>query len=304
MIHKSIVLSVKYILINSKIADPVQAYEKIWIISDEFGYQSYNDHYHRRNKESFSGYMRDHFDMKAQLHGKYVSSDPSIIGRFRNSLVSAIDDDPLLPKMVVVVPDDDLIKALNHKGAGSSKALGRIIEKIMNEREKIISSHKDYIPDKSKREGYPLFVWIEAPLHNNFWNNADRIKFNKCVERQTSFHDSTIALQLKKAWDPSDNNLYVAESRRFSNEGYARYWEAIDKTVKFCDTILLKKPTLEKNKLKKNEQQNNFKMKFKGTKDKYHWRSHSYDQSRRQTNGTERRRKQQRQLPSPPPRRY
>ena len=84
-------------------------------------------------------------------------------------------------------------------------------------------------------------MWIKAPYHVNFANNSERDKFNNSLDRMVKFNTGVKSLELKKVWNYSDTNLYIKESRRFTSAGYMAYWEAIDRTVKYCDTILAKK---------------------------------------------------------------
>ena len=230
----------------SVFSEKVPAYEKLWFIADEFGYQSYEDHFRKRSHKPYSVYIKENFDVTAFINGKFKSKDPSVVSRLRNALVTAVTKQPVLPKLVVIVPDDDMIKFLNIYAAGISKSLGKIVDYIMLEHDKIIESFKEYLDDRSKKAEYPHFLWILAPLHQNFANNEERKKFNRCVERMTAFHGNTSALYLKKVWDSNDTNLFVKESRRFTSVGYARYWEAIDKTVRYCDTIKLRNYTKRK----------------------------------------------------------
>ena len=155
--------------------------------------------------------------------------------------MKAVTDDPLIPKIIVVVMDDDIIKLFHDYQEGLSKGMGRVIDNIMIGFDRTIACHKDYLDDKSKKENYPLFLWIQAPRHKSFSNNAERIKFNKCLDRMSSYHANTRSLQLKKIWDAEDSTLFVKESRRFTAKGLDAYWEAVDKTIKYCDTLLMKK---------------------------------------------------------------
>ena len=52
------------------------------------------------------------------------------------------------------------------------------------------------------------------------------------------------ALQLKKTWMEDDSHLFNAEDKKFTDIGYKSYWNAVDKTVKFAHTLLLKKEAL------------------------------------------------------------
>ena len=263
-------------------ADKIKAYEKIWIISDDFGYQSYEVYFTKQSAEGY--YTKDNFDMTGFVSSRF-NTNPSAIGRFRNGLVKGIEDQIQLPKYVVIVPDDDIIKMFRHTTKGLSKAFGRVIEKMMTDFDKIIEIHKDHLPSKAKKQGYPRFVWIEPPMHEGFENNHERFKFNKVLERMADVHENTVAVQLKKIWDGNDSSLFIQESNRFTSLGYTTYWKAIDSTIRYCDTILFKKHTFGKPK-------GNYKQKF----DRYHWPQHSTVQNIKKIESDTGRRK----LPTPP----
>ena len=72
-------------------------------------------------------------------------------------------------------------------------------------------------------------LWIQAPLHDGFQNNDQGLKFNTAMEDVVKFHSNQSTLHLKK------------ESARFTSEGYKAYWEVVDHTVHYFDTIMLKK---------------------------------------------------------------
>ena len=75
---------------------------------------------------------------------------------------------------------------------------------------RMVAAHRDNLPHKSKKNaGYPTFVWIEPPLHDNFDNNPLHAKFNKALNNVTQFHENVYALKLKKIWDEHDGNAYL-----------------------------------------------------------------------------------------------
>ena len=130
---------------------------------------------------------------------------------------------------------------MNHLGSNLTKVLSNIIDAIMSDVDKLVKQQKEFLPKRAVKFGYPSIIWIEAPLHDNFSNNDDRIKFNRALNEAAQFHDDTFVLMLKKIWNPNDSSFYAAEYKRYTNEGYNTYWATIDATLKFADTILLKK---------------------------------------------------------------
>ena len=148
-----------------------------------------------------------------------------------------------LPKLVVIVPDDDLIKLLCTEAnmKGFSKPMSRIINYIMTEHERCIAAFREYLPAKALKQGYPHFLWIQAPEHKNFLNNSLQHKFNKCLESCSGMHANTTSLMLKKVWTKDDGTLFLHDSQRFTSEGFTAYWEAVDRTVRYMDAVILKK---------------------------------------------------------------
>ena len=60
-----------------------------------------------------AGYIREHYDVLGKLSSRYLSNDANLISRLRNQLVDAIHEKVILPKYLVMVLDDDIIKWLS-----------------------------------------------------------------------------------------------------------------------------------------------------------------------------------------------
>ena len=216
-------------------------------MGDEFMYRNFQDHFQQRSYEDYQGYAKEHFETRGFANSKYISTDQNMLSRLRNLMVKAISDQILFPKYIVIVLDDDLIKFLNHEGYGITKSLGWLINNLMIEYDRLIETQKEYLSYKSKKSSHPILIWIEAPLHNEFDNNSEHLKFNKCLQEKSLFRRNMVSLHLKKVWDPSNKNYYLGHSQRFTTAGMDAYWTAIDRTIKYSDTILYKK-VLQRNK--------------------------------------------------------
>ena len=220
------------------------AYDRLWFFMDEFGNKSFEKY--ARNMD---GYVRSHFDSTGFSNNNF-SENPSTIGRLGNLLKVAAATTVgkkywPLPKIIVVVPDDDIIKCFTDTDAsGLTKAMSRMINYIMTEFERGVISFKESLPAKCKKESYPYFLWIQSPFHDGFSNNTERFKFNKALEDITKSHSNVSALELKKIWDP--RNSALVKDNRFTAEGFKQYWEAVDRTIRYCDSIILKKKTYRK----------------------------------------------------------
>ena len=109
----------------------------------------------------------------------------------------------------------------------------------MTEYKCCVASFKENLPVKSVcNPGFPSFLWIQLPRHINFKNSSQHFKFNCCLEEQVKLHSDTYALALKKVWDYDDTNLFAD---RFTAARFRAYWEAVDKTICYFDSVVLKK---------------------------------------------------------------
>ena len=140
--------------------------------------------------------------------------------------------------------------------------------------------------NEGEKVNYPTFIWIEAPLHKNFNNNEARGRYNRALNTVAKLHDNMEVLQLNS----KDSSLYDHIDGVYTDKGWDSYWEAVDKTAKFADTILFKKiqksskrdssiggkptppvaPTYEQKQTSPREDQHFY---CRGTYDKYHWKA-------------------------------
>ena len=242
----------------SYITGPVSAYERCWFLGDDFGSRSFQQYFQQRKSIDYNGYIKSHFDT-CGFFNNFTSENPSIIARFASTLSVGIQSKTdrkilPLPKIVVVVPEDDLLKTLGEdvlaENSELTTAFCKLLNFIMTEFDRCVSTFKENLPAKSVRfSGYPHFLWIQPPSHINFKNNSNHFKFSKALEDVVKLHTNVHTLQLKKVWDPNDPNLYL-ESGRFTTEGFKAYWEAVDKTARYFDSVVLKKN--ERKKVPKN----------------------------------------------------
>ena len=235
-------------LIILQFAAQVAGYDRCWIFGDEFGSRSFNQYFFTRKSTDFNSYMKANFDVSGYFNN-FMADNPSLLARFSNLMATGINESKQaskilpLPKLIIMVPDDDLINLLSKADTSFEfqKNMSHLINFIMTNFERYIATFKETLPAKCIKMDYPHMLWIQAPAHDSFHNNDLRYKFNMCLEDLVKSHTNTTTLALKKIWDSSDMNLFHAETHRFTVAGYKAYWEAVDKTVRYLDSVLLKK---------------------------------------------------------------
>ena len=122
-----------------------------------------------------------------------------------------------------------------------------------------------------KQPLHPTFIWIAPQNHTNFKDNTERRLFSRALDTAVEYHDSTFSLRLRKVWDIKDPTLFKSRDNKYTSAGYTAYWNAVDKAVKFADTLLMKK---ELSKFDKKQNNSKDQQQHSGHQhhDKYQWR--------------------------------
>ena len=105
----------------------VTAYDTVWIVSDNFAAKTFRPGFKKGCPEAQT-YLKTRFEVKNYISSRFENNDTNILSRIYNSFVSALNKHAKLPRLVVIVLDDDLIEALVYTNVGVSPLLGMWFE--------------------------------------------------------------------------------------------------------------------------------------------------------------------------------
>ena len=179
-----------------------------------------------------------------------LSNNPNMLSRLRNAPVIAFNKSKVLPKMVVVIIEDDLISYFDKiyndieepmTEKDITKLYTHSVKWVMSEFRKIFETIKeDILPSKAKRNDWPHFLWILPTTHKNYFNNWKREVFTQVIKRAARLQSNVFALELKQLWDFDDSSLFLYPERRYSPSGLTTLWSSLDRTIRFCNSIINK----------------------------------------------------------------
>ena len=152
-------------------AGNIRGYEHIWILGDDFVARTAGPHFqHNYETKQKLGYIRAHYDTTIICSGTTSRDlmEDNILGRIHNNYVQAVEDQVLLPKAVIIVLEDDMIKTANHFKKGSSTIFDNWLKWITNDLFKITAAYKEKLPTKSRKFKYPHSFWVPAAHHDDF----------------------------------------------------------------------------------------------------------------------------------------
>ena len=219
------------------------------MIGDNFARNTYYDS--MACVPEHSSYVKTHFELKG-FFGTPSMGD-STLRRILNAIIFALNEYEHLPQIIAIILDDDLIRKITYEGNDLEQVYKTELIWLMKNITRAIEAKKEYCPIKAKIAGQPHILWIAPPENINFNNNEKRRKFARTLQKTAFSFENTSVLSFKQVWTYDDTTVFLKEPDRYTVVGKKKFWEAADRTIRFCHTINFKngqksnkKPKFEK----------------------------------------------------------
>ena len=260
--------------------------EAVWFIGDSFCKIKIEQYLMLAQDKDY--YCKTNFEVSAFYYDT-TPNDSSLLNRLRTALVHGINKKIMLPKIIVVILEQDLPYFATKKYL-FPREIKKVLSHLINEFRKVIAAAKDVMPAKAKRFGWPHVVWIELVQHTAMHDLDTRKQINSYLNDLTAVQQHMSCLRLKQVWDDHDQNLYLHQSRQFTSEGFRKFWLGVDRAVKYCDKVLMCDDSTAISTKQHSES--------RAPLDRFHWRREgSGDHDRRRNNHDEH--ANRRRLPNP-----
>ena len=201
----------------------LRAYEKVWIIGDDFMSQSFTQYFQDSfcSEEGKTGYIRSHYDVTGFCNSRIKHMQGNVLNRLRTNLIIAINKQLILPKAIIVVMEKDVLIELDHFKSGISEGSGRIAEWLVNQFHRVVTGYKEKLPSKSRKFKFPTILWLLTSTTNvnstcsNTDDNDSYLqecykKWNDNIRKATALFREMEVLPLKN-WDEDDQHYIYIE---------------------------------------------------------------------------------------------
>ena len=222
------------------IAEIPSGIRQLWVIGDDFARNTYYDS--MATVPESSSYVKSNFELK-DFFGTPSMGD-STLRRILNAIIYALNEYEHFPTIIAVILDDDLIRKITYEGDDLADVYKAELIWLMKNINRAIDAKKEYCPPKAKLPNEPHVVWLAPPENVNFNNNQKRKIFTRVLQKAAFCFDNTSVLSFKQIWSADDTTVFLKEPDRYTVVGKKKFWEAADRTLRFCHTINFK--TLQK----------------------------------------------------------
>ena len=140
-----------------------------------------------------------------------------------------------LPKLIVVVLDDDVVKNINYP-----KSTTIVTNWLIEQFQKSIITYQEKLPAKAIKIGYLHVLWMCPPTHKFFGESGSQrcIKQAECMEQALKDKQNMSSLRIIKSWDHEDSNAFIYDSYRFTSSSLTKYWLGIDAAIRFWNEVI------------------------------------------------------------------
>ena len=194
------------------------------------------------SKRKDSLYSLTHYETTV-VSGSFNSTTKSLMQRIRNCFVNTYNNNQnKLPKWVILMLENDMIRTVRYLEYTEEQLkiiFEKMIEWIFKELKNLRESIRFNMPFKTKKNGWPYFLWIEPTLHKIYGDNGVRKLFNAVLHKVNNENDDFIVVNLQ-GWDENDASLFLERERRYSITGLKTLWNAVDRAIMYADGKMLR----------------------------------------------------------------
>ena len=163
----------------------------------------------------------------------------NIMARMVNALVKALNGATKLPRIILIIPDFDMLKNMPHdkEDKAMKKAIQKVVFWTVNQMYRAIEAKIDNLQRKNPGViivGEPKVIWVEAV---NRPNGLDYIltlrrKFNDSLHQNLKDRNQHYVMNINRYMDETG---YFDQFNQLNDFGKSRYWQQIDHHLELFD---------------------------------------------------------------------
>ena len=230
----------------------IKALKGLWFIGDDAVTDSYHVFPAMKNEAVLAKrripYVFEFYNVSC-FTTNLLSEMKDVLARLVNSFVKALNENVYLPRLVVVIPEDDLLHFIDHFCSGISLISSVAINWIVNQMERAVEAIKDYLQRQclgAIAPNEPKFIWVKA-ISKGFRKTESTVKYkyNPEMEEALTNQRNHYIMSLQRSF----NSTHFNSRGKFTASGNVRFWDEINKLLESFDRQKVSLKPLSKSQL-------------------------------------------------------
>ena len=180
-----------------------------------------------------------------------LSELKNVATRLVNALIKALNDYEKLPRMIVIIPDLDILRFLriDDRDNSLSSILQELIKWIITNMRRATEAKHDFLMTRKAgavADNEPKIIWVK--MINRFGSRYDPIlmqkgRFNRILEDLLADEKSHYLMDVNVAVNDSS---YFNDKNELNTDGRVKYWSELVEQIKLFDLRKLSLKPLKK----------------------------------------------------------
>ena len=219
------------------VSEPIVALKDCWIIGDLFVSQVFHTlpsrNVQNRLAHKKSLFLYDNFTVKC-FSTNPLSKIKEAPARLVNSLAHAINENRYLPRLILILPDWDMIKHIGQVTYGIYEILERLIKWVINTMIRMVDTRKDDLSHHFSGAvafSEPKFIWFKMINRINVQDRALAVrgKFNRALENILADKHQHYIMDV--SGKINDTSYFSSQRKELNDDGLNKFWSEVDKMV-------------------------------------------------------------------------
>ena len=222
-------------------AGKVDAVRDLWIISDKFLYDNFAVLVEIKNKAQVKKiakpFVCDFFNVTSFMANPMAEMG-SVLVHILNALIMDLNDNKKLPRILLVVPDRDILEYINYYQSGKSHIIGSSIKWLVNNIDCTVTCKKEnlkHLCPGAIAAAEPKIIWIKM-LTRSYHPYLSQKKpvdnlvhiYNKILEEILSTRQGHFILDVNTEMQGLSS---FTINRQLSRYGKVKFWREVDKII-------------------------------------------------------------------------
>ena len=160
------------------------------------------------------------------------------MSRIHNAIVNALNEqNHKLPRFIIIIPDHDIIRFINHFGFGISHIVGTCLSWMVRNIEHALEAKKDFLrkcKPGALRANEPKIIWVKCFTRPDMppLVAAGCNKFNNILEELLTTRKCHYIIDINKYMESA---AFFNHGTYLNNKGKESFWLGIDRMIEGFD---------------------------------------------------------------------
>ena len=188
------------------------------------------------SKNKQQPYMYDQYNVKI-FCANPLSNTRNVVMHFLNVFIKSLSNAKKMPKIVIFVPDWDILQYLNFYENGAREMTARILSWVVTNATRVVQSKKDSLSHRKPgavSDSQPKMLWVKMINRHGEFDRAltARVRFNCALEDTIAGKKLQFILDVNQAVNSAN---CFGPRNLLNGDGMLKFWHEIDGLVKIFD---------------------------------------------------------------------